>query len=30
MTLPDPPKPPIGFVTPEVKGKKTSGARGKT
>jgi hypothetical protein len=30
MTPPDPPKRPIGFVTPEDKGKKTSGARGKT
>ena len=29
MTPPDPPKRPIGFVTPD-KGKKTSGARGKT
>jgi hypothetical protein len=29
MTPPDPPKRPIGFVTPEDKGKKTSGARGK-
>jgi hypothetical protein len=28
MTPPDPPKRPIGFVTPEDKGKKTSGARG--
>ena len=26
MTPPDPPKRPIGFVTPEDKGKKTSGA----
>jgi len=25
MTPPDPPKRPIGFVTPEDKGKKTSG-----
>ena len=30
MTPPDPPKRPIGFVTPEDKGKKGSGARGKT
>ena len=30
MTPPDPPKRPIGFVTPEDKGKKTSGARLKT
>ena len=30
MTPPDPPKRPIGFVHPEDKGKKTSGARGKT
>jgi ORF6N domain len=30
MTPPDPPKRPIGFVTPEDKGKKTQGARGKT
>ncbi len=29
MTPPDPPKRPIGFVTPEDKGKKTSGARDK-
>jgi hypothetical protein len=29
MTPPDPPKRPIGFVTPEDKGKKSSGARGK-
>ena len=29
MAPPDPPKRPIGFVTPEDKGKKTSGARGK-
>ncbi len=29
MTPPEPPKRPIGFVTPEDKGKKTSGARGK-
>jgi hypothetical protein len=29
MTPPDPPKRPIGFVTPEDKGKKTSGADGK-
>ena len=29
MTPPDPPKRPIGFVTPEDKGKKTSGVRGK-
>jgi hypothetical protein len=28
MTPPDPPKRPIGFVTPDDKGKKTSGARG--
>ena len=27
MTPPDPPKRPIGFVTPEDKGKKTSGAK---
>ena len=27
MTPPEPPKRPIGFVTPEDKGKKTSGAR---
>lgn len=27
MTPPDPPKRPIGFVTPEDKGKKTSGSR---
>jgi hypothetical protein len=26
MTPPEPPKRPIGFVTPEDKGKKTSGA----
>lgn len=30
MTPPDPPKRPIGFVTPEDKGKKAPGARGKT
>jgi hypothetical protein len=31
MTPPDPPKRPIGFVTPEDKsGKKASGARGKS
>ena len=30
MTPPDPPKRPIGFVTPEDKGRKTSGAKGKT
>ena len=30
MTPPDPPKRPIGFINPEDKGKKTSGARGKT
>jgi hypothetical protein len=30
MTPPDPPKRPIGFVKPEDKGKKTSGAKGKT
>ena len=30
MTPPDPPKRPIGFVTPEDKGKKTSEARSKT
>jgi len=30
MAPPDPPRRPIGFVTPEDKGKKTSGARGKT
>ena len=30
MTPPDPPKRPIGFVMREDKGKKTSGARGKT
>ena len=29
MTPPDPPKRPIGFVTPEDKGKKASGATGK-
>ena len=29
MTPPDPPKRPIGFINPEDKGKKTSGARGK-
>ncbi len=27
MTPPDPPKRPIGFITPEDKGKKTSGSR---
>jgi hypothetical protein len=30
MTPPDPPERPIGFVTPEDKGKKTSGTRSKT
>ena len=30
MALPDPPKRPIGFNNSEDKGKKTSGARGKT
>ncbi len=30
MTPPDPPKRPIGFVTPEDKGKKAQGARSKT
>jgi hypothetical protein len=30
MTPPDPPKRPIGFVTPEDKGKKTAGEKGKT
>ena len=30
MTLPDPPKLPTGFNNSEDKGKKTSGARGKT
>ncbi|MCZ8175124.1 MAG: ORF6N domain-containing protein [Burkholderiaceae bacterium] len=30
MTPPDPPKRPIGFISPEDKGKKTSGAKGKT
>ena len=30
MTLPDPPKRPIGFNNSEDKGKQTSGARGKT
>lgn len=30
MAPPDPPKRPIGFVTPQDKGKKTSGAKGKT
>jgi hypothetical protein len=30
MAPPDPPKRPIGFVTPEDKGKKTLGARGTT
>jgi len=29
MTPPDSPKRPIGFVTPEDKGKKTSGVRSK-
>jgi hypothetical protein len=29
MTPPDPPKRPIGFVTPEDKSKKPSRARGK-
>ena len=29
MTPPDPPKRPIGFVTPEDKGRKTSGAKSK-
>ena len=29
MTPPDPPKPPIGFIIPEDKGRKTSGARAK-
>lgn len=29
MTPPEPPKRPIGFVTPDDKGKKTSGAKGK-
>jgi hypothetical protein len=28
MTPPDPPRRPIGFVTPQEKGKRTSGARG--
>lgn len=27
MTLPDPPKRPIGLISPEDKGKKTSAAR---
>ena len=30
MTPPDPPKRPIGFVTPEDKGKKAQGAKGRT
>ena len=30
MTSPDPPKRPMVFVTPEDKGRKTSGARLKT
>ena len=30
MAPPDPPRRPIGFINPEDKGKKTSGARGKT
>ena len=30
MTPPDPPKRPIGFVTPQDKGKNISGARSKT
>ena len=30
MTPPDPPKQPIGFVTPEGKSKKASGVRGRT
>ena len=30
MTPPDPPERPIGFITPEDKGQKTSGARSKT
>ena len=30
MTPPEPPKRPIGFVTPEDKGKKTSGAKSKS
>ena len=30
MTPPDPPKRPIGFIAPDDKGKKTSGAKGKT
>ncbi len=30
VTPPDPPKWPIGFINPEDKGKKTSGAKGKT
>jgi hypothetical protein len=29
MTPPDPPKRPIGFITPDEKGKKTSGTKGK-
>ena len=29
MTPPDPPKRPIGFVTPDDKSKKASGAKGK-
>lgn len=30
MKPPDPPKRPIGFISPEHTGKKTSGANGKT
>ncbi len=30
MTPPDPPKRPVGFINSEDKGKKTSGAKGKT
>lgn len=30
MAPPDPPKRPIGFINPEEKGKKTSGARRKS
>lgn len=30
MTPPDPPKRPIGFINPEDKGNKTSGAKGKS
>jgi hypothetical protein len=30
MTPPDPPKRPIGFINPEDKSKKTSGAKGRT